>query len=146
VPDPDFASPDFAYLEQRLLRQGVSPSYAHRLAHELSDHYDDLCGDALKSGATLEGSSFSAQERLGVLDDIAAAVAARPELMSWVYRYPQLARVALPLAFVALLPAAPVFAGIAHAPSVLRWTCCMMLSAALTAVLLLCMQLSIALG
>jgi len=141
VPDPDFVS-----LEQRLLRQGVSLAYAHRLTLELSDHYDDLREDALKSGATKEGSSSLAGERLGTAGEIAAAVATRPELMSWIYRYPQLARVALPLAFVALLPVAPVFAGIEHAPSVLRWTCCMMLSAMFTTVLLLCMQLSIALG
>jgi hypothetical protein len=50
------------------------------------------------------------------------------------------------LAFVALLPVAPLIAGFNHAESVVRWTCCAMLSAIFTAVLLLCMPLSIALA
>jgi hypothetical protein len=128
------------------LQQGVDLSYARRLGLELAEHYEDLRQEAERTGiAPGEVAGFAA-ERLGSAGNIAAAVRQRPELRSWSYRYPQLARLALPVTFAVLLPVAPLIAGINHAESVLRWTCCAMLSAIFTAVLLLCMQLSIALA
>jgi hypothetical protein len=137
---------DFLALQNRLVQQGVAVRYARRLAEELAEHCDDLRDEALATGLLPEEVACFAEKRLGSADEIAAAVLHRPELRAWIYRYPRLARVALPLAFVALLPAAPLFAGINHADSLLRWSCCAMLSALFTAMLLLCMQLSIALA
>jgi hypothetical protein len=141
VPEPDF----LAY-QKRLARQGVDPRYARRLAAELAEHYDDLREEAQRSGIPRGEVSMFAAQRLGSASAITAAVRERPELKSWPYRHPQLARVALPLAFAALLPVAPLIAGFNHAESVLRWTCCAMLSAIFTALLLLSLQLSIALA
>jgi hypothetical protein len=138
--------PDFLAFQKGLLRQGVDLRYARRLVGELAEHYEDLRHEAERSGIPPGEAPGFAVERLGSASDIAAAVRQRPELRSWPYRYPQLARLALPLEFAVLLPVAPLFAGLNHAESVLRWTCCAMLSAIFTAVLLLCMQLSIALA
>jgi Zn-dependent protease len=138
--------PDFLAFERRLLQQGVDLRYARRLGLELAEHYEDLRHEAERTGILPGEVAGFAAERLGSASNIAAAVRQRPELRPWVYRYPQLARLALPLAFAALLPVAPLFAGINHAESVLRWICCAMLSAIFTAVLLLGMQLSIALA
>lgn len=138
--------PDFLLLQSRLVQQGVSVSYARRLAGELAEHYEDLRDEAMGTGILPDQAACFAEQQLGSAESIASAVFHRPELRSWIYRYPRVARIALPLAFVALLPAAPVFAGINHADSLLRWTCCAMLSAVFTALLMLCMQLSIALA
>jgi hypothetical protein len=138
--------PDFVALQNRLVRQGVALHYARRLAGELAEHYEDLRDEAMGTGFLPDEAACFAEKRLGSADNIASAVFHRPELKSWMYRYPRVARIALPLAFVALLPAAPVFAGINHADSLLRWTCCAILSAVFTALLMLCMQLSIALA
>jgi hypothetical protein len=138
--------PDFLAFQNRLLQQGVALRYARRLAGELAEHYEDLRSEAIGTGFLPDEAACFAEEHLGSADNIAAAVFHRPELRSWIYRYPRMARIALPLAFVALLPAAPVFAGITHADSLLRWTCCVMLSALFTALLMLCMQLSLALA
>jgi len=138
--------PDFVAFQRCLLQQGADLRYARRLAGELAEHYEDLRHEAERAGISPGEVAGFAAERLGSASNISAAVRQRPELRSWSYRYPQLARLLLPLAFAALLPVAPLFAGINHAESVLRWTCCAMLSAIFTAVLLLCMQLSIALA
>ena len=138
MPDPDFVA-----FERRLLRQGVDRRYARRLAEELAGHYDDLRLEAQRAGIPPDAVAGFTTERLGSPNDIADAVGQQPDLRSWCYRYPQLARFALPLAFAALLPMTPFIAGINHAESVLRWSCCVMLSAMFTAFLMLCMQLSI---
>lgn len=138
--------PDFLVFQKRLLQQGLHPRYAQRLAAELAEHYDDLLEEARRSGIPRGEAPVFAAQRLGSASAITAAVRQRPELKSWPYRHPQLARIALPLAFAALLPVAPLIAGLNHAESVLRWACCAMLSAIFTALLLLSMQLSIALA
>jgi hypothetical protein len=138
--------PDFPAFQKCLLQQGVDLRYARRLVAELKEHYEDLRHEAERSGVSPGEAAGFAVERLGSVSDIAAAVGQRTELRAWPYRYPQLARLALPMAFAILLPVAPLFASLNHAESVLRWTCCAMLSAVFTAVLLLCMQLSIAMA
>jgi hypothetical protein len=138
--------PDFLAFEKDLVQQGVAVRYARRIAGELADHYEDLRHEAELSGISPGDVAGFAAERLGSANNIAAAVRQRPELRSWIYRHPQLARLALPLAFVVLLPVTPLYVGINHAESVFRWSCCAMLSAIFTAVFLLCLQLSIALG
>ncbi|MEQ9562518.1 MAG: hypothetical protein RLN69_08365, partial [Woeseiaceae bacterium] len=69
----------------------------------------------------------------------------RSELRSWIYRYPGLARIILPVAWIVLLPATPVFVGVAHVTSILRWSACLLLSALVTAAMMLIMQLSLTL-
>ncbi|HLU07704.1 MAG TPA: hypothetical protein VKZ91_14190 [Woeseiaceae bacterium] len=137
---------DFVSLQNRLVQQGVAARYARRLAGELAEHYEDLRDEAIGTGFLPDEAACFAEEQLGSADEILSAVFHRPELRSWIYRYPRVARIALPVAFVALLPAVPVFAGMNHADSLLRWTCCAMLSALFTALLMLCLQLSIALA
>ncbi len=76
---------------------------------------------------------------------IARQMLARTELKLWVYRYPRLARFYLPIAYLLLLPAAPVFAGAENATAIARWGTSLMVSAAVTAAMLLLMQIAITL-
>ena len=87
-----------------------------------------------------------AAQQMGDLQDVAVAMQACPELRSWSYRYPRIAVVVYPLTCLALLPAMPVIAGVAHAPQLARWGACMLLGGAVTAAMFLVMQLSISLG
>ena len=73
-------------------------------------------------------------------------MASRRELKTWAFRYPQLAVVVYPLACLAVLPAMPVFAGIAHRTSLARWGASLLAAGLVTALMLLSMQLSILLG
>ena len=82
---------------------------------------------------------------LGDLRDLAAAIRSQPELRSWAYRFPHLALLVYPLTCLALLPAVPVMAGIAHAGYLARWAACIFLSGVVTAAIFLFMQLTIAL-
>jgi hypothetical protein len=141
MPDPDFGS-----LRDHLLRSGVAPRHVLRTISELTDHYEDLEREAIERGLPPPEARQLANERIGATRTIAQHVLHRPELKSWVYRYPQLARVALPLAYVMLLPVIPLYAGIANAPAIARWFSCLLLSALVTAAMLLAMQISIAIS
>ena len=132
--------------EQYLLQAGVAPRFASRARIELHDHFTDLVSDARCRGLTESEATTSAADSLGDLGDIADAMLSHPELRVWTQRYPHLARVCLPVAYIAMLPTTPLFAGIAHAPVIARWGACMMLGAAITAIMLLVMQISIATG
>lgn len=141
MPDPNFDS-----LRDRLLRSGVAPRHVLRTIAELTDHYEDLEREAIERGLPSSEASQRAIEKIGSASTIAVHVLSRPELKSWIYRYPQLARVALPLAYVMLLPVIPLYAGIANAPAIARWFSCFLLSALVTAAMLLAMQISIAIS
>jgi hypothetical protein len=54
--------------------------------------------------------------------------------------------VVYPLTCLALLPAMPVLAGVAHASLLARWTTCVLLGGFVTAAIFLVLQLSIALS
>jgi hypothetical protein len=54
--------------------------------------------------------------------------------------------IVLPVAFVLLLPSAPLFAGAVHLSSIFRWLACLILSGLITATMMLILQLSITLG
>ncbi|MGH8221724.1 MAG: hypothetical protein ACREQZ_02010, partial [Woeseiaceae bacterium] len=73
-------------------------------------------------------------------------MSSRPELKSWTHRFPRAASLILPVAWLAVLPLLPVTAGIAHAASIARWLACLVLSALVTAAMMLIMQLSISLS
>jgi hypothetical protein len=77
---------------------------------------------------------------------LARKIAGIPELRTWAYRYPRIARVYYPIACVLLLPAVPVFAGLAQPMILARWGMALLLGAIVTAAMFLGMQLAIALG
>jgi hypothetical protein len=135
---------NFDMLRDELLRQGVAPRHVIRMMTELADHQEDLELEATQQGFDAADASRHAAKRIGSGKILAAHVLCRPELKSWVYRYPRLSRLILPVAYLALLPLAPVFAGIAIAPVIVRWSACLILSAVITALMLLVMQISIA--
>jgi len=137
--------PDFDQLASELLRAGVSPRHVRRTVVELSDHFDDLVDDALEQGIDVHTAEAKALRDLGEFPDLVMAVRERPELRSWAYRFPHVALVIYPLTCLALLPALPIFAGVAHAPQLARWAMSILLSGLVTAAIFLILQLSIVL-
>jgi hypothetical protein len=135
--------PDFRVFELRLLEGGIAPTHARRIADELAWHWQDLRDEAQRSGLGDGEMTAWANRQLGNEGEIIAAVFARPELKCWIYRYPNVARIALPLAYLSLLPAVPLVAGVHHAPLLARWGACLMLSALFTATLMLVLYLTI---
>jgi hypothetical protein len=138
--------PDFSAFEQRLRDAGVAPRHIRRTVAELDDHLEDLEYALRQRGVADDDARRQAFRQLGDLRDIAAAVAVRRELQCWYRRWPRAASLIYPLAWVAVLPLVPVVAGVQRAPSVARWSACLLLSAGFTASLLLAMQLSIRLS
>ncbi len=137
---------DRTQLQNRLLRSGIAPRHVRRTVKELEDHYDDLVEQRLRDGMDVPQAGAEARAALGSVDDIVAAVRARPELRSWAFRYPRLAAVVYPITFVVLLPAAPVFIGVAHASLIARWAACLLLGGLITAGMFLVLQLAITLS
>lgn len=137
---------DLSELQNELLRSGVAPRHVRRTVCELSDHFEDLVDNALADGIGRDAAQERALLELGNLCDVAAAIRSQPELRSWAFRLPYLALIVYPLTCVALLPAVPVMAGVAHAGYLARWAACIVLSGIVTAAIFLFMQLSIALG
>ncbi|MGB5689108.1 MAG: permease prefix domain 1-containing protein [Woeseiaceae bacterium] len=138
--------PDFNWLAQRLLKSGIAPKRAHRAVNEIRDHYDDLVDAAVDSGASSQDARQLAASQLGSMDDLVAAMSARRELKTWAFRFPRVAVVIYPLACLAVLPAAPVFAGVANASVIARWSASLLAAGLFTATLLLVLQLSILFG
>ena len=124
----------------------MHPRHARRAVLELADHLDDLEAEARASGASEAGAKSIARDRIGEFGVIAERMLDCPELKAWPYRYPRLARLWLPVAYVTLLPAAPIIAGIQHAPTIARWIACIIAGAAITAAMMLVLQLSILLA
>lgn len=137
---------DFNLLRDYLLESGIAPRHVLRIVSELSDHHEDLELEALDHGYDPEAAKSNARQRIGAPKTIARHVLERPELRSRIYRYPRLARVVLPVAYVAMLPLTPVHAGVANAPRIARWCACLFLSSLITAAMFLMMQISIALS
>jgi hypothetical protein len=133
-------------MRNEMLRNGVSPRITVRMIAELSDHFDDLEADALRAGAPAPLAGELAGDRLGEPACLIAEVAKRRDLKLWVYRFPRISRAVLPIAWLLLLPVAPVFAGVAHVSSVFRWAAALLLGGLVTAAMLLMLQLSISLG
>lgn len=135
---------NFNVLRDHLLERGVAPRHVVRIIAELSDHHEDLELEALRQGCDGQAARTQASERIGPNQIIAEHVLRRPELKCWVHRFPRIARLVLPIAYVAMLPLAPIYAGIANAPVIVRWCACLLLSAVITAAMMLVMQISIA--
>lgn len=137
---------DFRALQATLLRNGIQPRYARRVAEEWQAHLEDLREEYRAAGCDAAEAERRAARAIGRPDDLVAAMSARRELKTWALRYPYVAMVFYPLACLAALPAAPVLAGIAHAPAMAKWGVSLLAAAALTATLLLLLQVSILLG
>ena len=137
---------DFNVLRDHLLESGVAPRHVVRIISELSDHHEDLELEARRQGFDPTAATVQARERLGTPKSIAAHVLEQPELRCWMHRYPRLAQLVLPAAYVVMLPLAPVFAGVANAPIIARWCACLILSGLITAAMFLVMQFSIAMS
>ncbi len=133
----------FTALQTHLLRSGVAASHVKRITTELSDHLEDLRHEAIREGISSDEALTVAERRLGDQQVIAGRILEFTELKTWVYRYPRVARVCLPIAYAVLLPVSPLFAGIANPSIVARWGAALMLSGAVTATMMLCMQLAI---
>lgn len=136
----------FRDLRHAMQTSGVAPRHIRRMVLELHDHLDDLQREAIADGCDPFQAHARAVEKIGDQNLLARKILEHSELKTWVYRYPRIARFYYPVAYVLLLPAAPVFAGVARASMIARWGAALMLSATVTAAMFLAMQLSIALG
>ena len=132
-------------LRDRLLHSGIAPRYVVRAVSELEDHLEDVESEATEYGVARETAVAQAAERIGAIESIAQQYLSRPEMLCWPHRFPRLARVLLPLAYVLMLPAMPIYAGIRYAPSIGKWCASLFLGGLVTAALLLLMQMSIVL-
>lgn len=136
---------DFQQFESSLLQAGIAPRHVRRTIVELKDHLQDIVDAEQASGCDLETARNRAIQEFGDLQDVAHAMRARPELLSWAFRFPRIAAFVYPLTCLALLPVVPVFAGVAHAPQLARWALCLLSGAFVTASMFLILQLTIAL-
>ena len=136
----------FDEMRRSLLESGVASRHVRRMLAELQDHLDDLRQEAIESGCDAVAADNMALRKIGDRQLLARKILERPELRTWAYRYPRIARMYYPLAYVLLLPTAPVFTGVAKASLVARWGAALLLGATVTAAMLLGMQLSIAFG
>ncbi len=133
-------------LRSRLVERGVAQREVERLLDELGDHFDDLVAASLAAGIDRARAEARAEAQLGDVADIERAVLAQPSLRSWAWRWPKIARLVYPAAWLAALPLVPIAAGMRHADSIVRWTICLAAGAAVTATILLMLQLSIRLA
>ena len=138
--------PEFRALERRLIDAGIGRRHARRAVSEMRDHYEDLVDAALQQGLQPDAAHDCALRQLGQIEDLVNEMAARPELRSWVSRYPRTAIVVYPLACLAALPAVPVTVGVAHASLLARWGASLVAAGVVTAGMLLILQLSILFG
>jgi hypothetical protein len=137
------ARQDLDILRGRLLHAGIAPRFVARAVAELGDHFEDIESEAAGNGVARETAATLAAERLGTIEVIAQQYLGRPEMRSWFYRYPQLARVVFPVAYALLLPALPICAGIRHTSAMGKWLASLLLGGLVTMAMLLMMQISI---
>jgi hypothetical protein len=97
------------HLSERLLRAGIAPRHVRRYARELSDHFDDLVREESANGAGRELAETRALSRLGGEDDLAGAMLSRPELRSFMSRFPWAVFGVVPLAIPVLTAVAALY-------------------------------------
>lgn len=102
--------PSFDRLSERLLRAGIAPRHVRRYTRELSDHFDDLVREETGGGADRALAETRALSRLGNEDTLASAMLERPELRSFMARFPWAVFGVAPIALLALSIAAALFA------------------------------------
>ena len=135
----------FDELRSQLLESGIAPKHVRRITSELHDHLEDLKLEARENGLPNHEAESYAINQLGDQKIIAERILEHSEFKKWIYRYPRVARIYLPVAYVLVLPAAPIFAGMANPSIVVRWSAALMLGGVVTAGMFLMMQLSIVL-
>lgn len=135
--------PNFRQFRTSLLEAGIARKHADRAVIEMRDHYEDIVDAQIAKGLSRRAAEKVAMRDIGDLEGIAQAMSEYPELRCWALRFPRVAIVVYPLTCLVLLPVAPVFAGVAHAPQVARWSMSLFLGALVTAMMFLVMQLSI---
>lgn len=87
----------FASVGEQLLSAGVAPRHARRAVFELAGHFDDLVAELQDKGLERAEAEAEAAARLNP-DALVAAAIARPELHSWVRRWPLASCTVFPLA------------------------------------------------
>jgi hypothetical protein len=92
----------FHEIALQLLNAGVSPRRVRRLISELADHHDDLREELSAAGLSSQEADEEAFAKLAT-DAMVAEVRARPELRSWVRRWPWVAFTVVPVALFATL-------------------------------------------
>jgi hypothetical protein len=92
----------FREVAVQLINAGVSPRRVRRLVSELNDHCDDLREALMATGLSREEADTEAVARLAT-DAMIADVLARPELRSWVRRWPWISFTVVPIAMFAVL-------------------------------------------
>ncbi len=137
---------EFRVLEERLIDAGIAPKRVRRTVGEMRDHFEDLVAASVEQGLEPTAAQEQAFQQLGRVEDLVREMAARPELKSWASRYPRTAIVIYPLACLAVLPAVPVYAGVANASLLARWGASLVAAGLVTAGMLLILQLSILFG
>lgn len=114
----------FESLRLELLRSGVSPVYVERTILELEEHCSDLENAAQASGVCADEAARVALDTLGNERAIAAAILARPELLTFSTRHPHVAQ-------YLTLPGLPLMFCIEHRPELARWVAAVGLAATL---------------
>ena len=79
---------DYRRLSNRLLKGGISPRRVRRIVIELRDHFLDLKSGAIAGGMREAEAETWAASRLGTEQEVTDAMLAKPELQSWVTRWP----------------------------------------------------------
>ena len=69
----------FAPLAERLLRGGIAPRHVRRTIFELQCHSNDLIGEFMARGCSIEESEAQAAARLGTEDALVESIFARSE-------------------------------------------------------------------
>lgn len=136
------SAPEFGKLASELEAVGASPSVISRTLIELEDHCADVEAVALKKGFDRATARRHALECLGDLDAIVAAVAARPNLLSWRCRWPHAARWAESMSYCLLWPAVPFVYCATHPAGIVRWSLSSTLAICVTATILFILQLA----
>jgi hypothetical protein len=102
MPDQSFES-----LRDALLRMGVAPRHARRVAVELDSHFRQLVQEGRERGDSEVGARIAARKVLGSDEVLIERYARMPELRAWSSRWPVFWFTLVPLmSFIALFAAA----------------------------------------
>jgi hypothetical protein len=133
-------APDFDKLARELEAIGAAPSIISRTRQELADHYADVQAAALAGGLGRAAARREAAASIGSLENIVAAVAARPNLLDWRHRWPRAANYIDSLIYCLLWPATPFVYCATHPAGIVRWSLSSSLAVCVTGSLLFGLQ------
>jgi hypothetical protein len=128
---PNMRDAGLESLRLELLRGGVNPLYVDRTIVELGEHYADLESAALAAGQTPADAARGAAAALGNQGELAAAILARRELLTFRTRWPRVAHCLHSVAAIGALPGLPLLYCIEHRPELARWSAAVGVAAAL---------------